>query len=624
MKKTLLFLLFIFICFISLAVYSQNSYLDLDFGTYFGDNRFSLQGSAVDGNGDLYIAGYIKYNDSSDVTEDYPYFEDALHQSEFAGGVFDCFIAKFNSSGELLWATLFGGEKTDVLTGITTDKNNNVYIVGVTNSLTGISTTNAMQVERLGEIDMFIAKFNTNGEIIWSTYYGNSENDNQQMYNESYFTGNHFFNNTVSPDGSYILHDGGGHLYLTLRWDMIVGMETIEPHKGSGNNEIIKFTDDGEPVWHTSYGVNSNNYLTGLCYCNSSLYINGYVLSVPHVDDSTYYGNENSLQEKQGGVTDTYLAKFSSNGDFVWGTYYGGVSGSEAAYGNTLTCDKLGGLYNAINTTTSDTMTTPGAFQEQGAGIGGSFTPLITRFDDGNESETVPTVDWSTFLGKNSGIVGNENHPLYIKKANDNAIYISGTTSYMDNISTEGIWEDQPAYTYNSNAFIAKFDLNGNKIWGTYYSGEGDSRLVEVLPYGENESFYLTGLTKSHTGMTTENSVQPEWFAWNEEENFMNPMYGIFISHFKPRALGLSPELQTINFTVYPNPNSGSFSIQQHSDFRRIVIDVLDLQGRVLFSSELQSSNVYTIDLDIESGVYLVNFMMDGNCIYSEKIVISN
>lgn len=615
-------LIFFLITFIPIVLSSQVTHFNRDFGTYFGDERFSLHGSTIDRNGDLYIAGYLKYKNNGNITDDYPYFNNSPYQGEFAGGISDCYIAKFNSNGELLWATLFGGEKTDVLTGITTDQNNNVYINGVTNSLTGIATSDAIQTERLGAVDMFIAKFNSNGEIIWSTYYGNVDNMDDHEYDDSYFNTNHFENTSVTPDGSYILHDGTSHLYITLSWEMIRGMETISPHNNYGNNEIIKFTDNGELVWHTSYGINPINYLTGMCFCNSNLYLNGYVLALPN-ENSTYYGNENSLQQVQGGITDTYLAKFNSDGDFIWGSYYGGISGSEASYGSTLTCDNLGNLFNTINTTTSDIMTTQGAFQEERSpSEGGYYTPLITKFNDDFTNELVPSVEWATFLGKDTDVVGNDNHPLFTTMGDDSSIYISGTTNYLNNIATEGIWEYQPMFSHKKNGFITKFDLNGNKLWGTYYSGDDDSWMVSALPYGKNEHFYLTGLTRSHIGLTTETTLQPEWSVWNSESPSYYK-YSIFIAHLSPKTSNLSLETITNNYNIYPNPNIGSFTIQQYNYTEGVTIQISDIQGREILSKELSENKIYNIDLNVDNGIYLVNFMMDNQILTSKKLVIN-
>ncbi|MBL4587274.1 MAG: hypothetical protein JKX84_09500, partial [Flavobacteriales bacterium] len=42
----------------------------------------------------------------------------------------DAFVAKFTSNGDLLWARVITGPKEDVARGVVTDDNDNIYVVG--------------------------------------------------------------------------------------------------------------------------------------------------------------------------------------------------------------------------------------------------------------------------------------------------------------------------------------------------------------------------------------------------------------------------------------------------------------------------------------------------------------
>ncbi|RYD89310.1 MAG: hypothetical protein EOP50_17720, partial [Sphingobacteriales bacterium] len=56
------------------------------------------------------------------------------------------------------------------------------------------------------------------------------------------------------------------------------------------------------------------------------------------------------------------------------------------------------------------------------------------------------------------------------------------------------------------NAFLSRFDLNGNRIWGTYY-GAGTTEASDVA-VDKNHGIYLTGLTGSNTAISTPGSHQ--------------------------------------------------------------------------------------------------------------------
>lgn len=55
----------------------------------------------------------------------------------------DVFIAKFDYEGSLIWSTYYGGENTEFLSDLAIDRLGNIYICGGTSSTSGISTMDA-------------------------------------------------------------------------------------------------------------------------------------------------------------------------------------------------------------------------------------------------------------------------------------------------------------------------------------------------------------------------------------------------------------------------------------------------------------------------------------------------
>ncbi|MEN3045340.1 MAG: hypothetical protein ABDH37_09060, partial [Candidatus Hydrothermales bacterium] len=49
-------------------------------------------------------------------------------------GYGDAFILKFDSNGVVRWSTYYGGSNQEWATFVTTDANNRVYVVGIVNS----------------------------------------------------------------------------------------------------------------------------------------------------------------------------------------------------------------------------------------------------------------------------------------------------------------------------------------------------------------------------------------------------------------------------------------------------------------------------------------------------------
>jgi len=79
------------------------------------------------------------------------------------------------------------------------------------------------------------------------------------------------------------------------------------------------------------------------------------------------------------------------------------------------------------------------------------------------------------------------------------------------------------------------------------------------------------------------------------------------------------------NFSLYPNPNEGTFSVKFNSNSSNdIKIAVYDMRGREIFNRAYQNSGVFeqNVQLDnVQSGVYLVN-VQDGDQKIVKKIVV--
>jgi hypothetical protein len=85
------------------------------------------------------------------------------------------------------------------------------------------------------------------------------------------------------------------------------------------------------------------------------------------------------------------------------------------------------------------------------------------------------------------------------------------------------------------------------------------------------------------------------------------------------------PQVPNKSFSVFPNPNSGNFTLRFGSDFgKNVEINILSITGAQVwqgkFSSERQT---LSLDLpDLINGVYLIQ-VKDNNIKYYKKMVIS-
>ena len=90
-------------------------------------------------------------------------------------GCGETFLVKFNSNGTRLWATYFNATDDSEGSGIAVDLCNNVYISGAAENIDMPISAGAFQTSLLGSENFFMAKFDSLGNYVCSTYIGGSD-----------------------------------------------------------------------------------------------------------------------------------------------------------------------------------------------------------------------------------------------------------------------------------------------------------------------------------------------------------------------------------------------------------------------------------------------------------------
>jgi hypothetical protein len=114
----------------------------------------------------------------------------------------DIFMVKYDSNGNFLWVQQAGGTERDIVYKLAADTNYNYYITGYFNGTIqfGQYTLSTDSYDR----SFFIAKFDSSGECLWAkTIEGNgimssyalSVDANENSYVTGYFTGEYQFDN---------------------------------------------------------------------------------------------------------------------------------------------------------------------------------------------------------------------------------------------------------------------------------------------------------------------------------------------------------------------------------------------------------------------------------------------
>lgn len=390
----------------------------LRWATYFGgagdDYAFSM---AIDRSGSLLVTG--------GTTSDHYMATSGSHQPLYAGdsafGIGDAFLAKFDESGQLSWATYFGGTLSDCSNAVVTDENNNIYIGGYTNSASGIATAgsykDALPALAIGPPppDAFLAKFNANGQILWSTYYGGDGNDiitgmaiassgeilvagetsttnlaSSGAYQDQYGGGTaDVFVTRFSPAGdpvwctylggadyehaTDIAADKQGNYYVAggvYGGDMLATPGACQLTFGGGGADgfLAKFNVHNLPSWSTYIGGSGFDQVNGVAVDDAgNIIVTGITSSANNMLQAP--GSGKHYFYTTGTLPNGFLAKYNAIGQRLWGTYYEGV-------GKSVGCFNKDHIYFA-GYSAANNLATPGSYQAYNKGAGDGFLTLI-------------------------------------------------------------------------------------------------------------------------------------------------------------------------------------------------------------------------------------------------------
>jgi gliding motility-associated-like protein len=475
---------------------------DLIWGTYYGGdlNDFSY-GVARDQANNLFICGGT--NNASNFATSGAYQTTMLGNS-------DAILGKFDNNGKLQWMTYYGGTSYDDAAAIAVDVSGNIVITGSTFSYDGISTPGAYQPQNGGPAwatDAFLAKFDNNGNLLWGTYLGGEDLD--------YGTG--------------VVTDASNNIFLCGFTASTLGIATANAYQqayggGTLNNAddgfISSFNSDGTIRWSTYYGGNSFDR----CYAialdtTGAVFVDGPTNSMNAMTSAGAY-----QPVLGGGNGDAFIAKFSNTGNRIWGTYYGS-SGED--YALAIATDSKGNVLIGGQTTSTGDIASPGSFQT--AYGGAAWDAFFSKFtNDG-------TMIWASYFGG----TGEESINGITTDRNDN-VFITGSTYSITGISTPNAYQPNGGGLGGSwTTFIAEFDSDCKRKWGTYYGyggpyGEGTGYGITV---DANDLIYVTGITSFTNNIATCGAQQETW-ASNED---------IFLAKFGVNTQSTTPSINIIS-----------------------------------------------------------------------------
>ena len=290
------------------------------------------RGVTLDGLENVYVTGLF-----SGTTVLDPDFGDQ-HTSN---GGDDCFLSKFDSSGNFEWGRTWGGIGHDSPTDVAAESTGSVYVIGSFNDTVDFNPGGGEPRTSNGKRDVFLTTFDSSGNFQWVRTWGGS----------------------MSDSGLGVDSDGSGRVYVSG-----VFRETVEFNPGGGdaytsNGEsdvyLSKFDSSGNYMWVRTWGGPMSDSGTGVADDGS-----GHVYVSGSFREAVEFNPGGGDVYTSNGEGDAYLSTFDSTGNFKWVRTWGGTGLDSCG---SVSADDSGYIY-----------------------VGGSFNDLIDFAPSGPPCYEVP------------------------------------------------------------------------------------------------------------------------------------------------------------------------------------------------------------------------------------------
>lgn len=469
------------------------------------------------------------------------------------------FVAAYNVQGQKLWTTYLGGTQRTELRGITGSQTGTIelYVAGFTNASSGIASGARHQATLNAMFDGVLARFDSSGAIVWSTYYGGSSDDfiNGLAYLEA--------TRTIAAAGGTNSNNGISTLSV-LRSTKIASDGT--------DGFVGIFNNIGDRLRATYVGGAANEEIRGIAVDESLLYIAGWA-SQP---TSNYLGGS-GFQPAFAGQIDGFVQALNHGlQQRFWGTYVGGSGIDEVnAIAVNATTVFIGGLTWSSNNISTPNSAQPSRFNA----MDGFLMSLSKNFGDRN---------WGTYFGG----LGAESIQAIALLPNNNGVVVGGYTSSA-NLALNGFQNNLEG---TQNAFVSRYsNVTGARQY-TSYLGTGNNETINGIAIRNNGERIVIGGRTNGGGLATAGADRTQA---DGQEGFLatisEPVFGI--TGYAPGINSLCPR-NPFGYRIYLGPQ---FNVGD-----TVVVDLVYISGvsRRVDTIVFSQADTLTRFFTLPAGVY--------------------
>ena len=354
----------------------------------------------------------------------------------FNKGRYDGLIIKYDSSNNVAWATTIGGNSWDEFNSIAATSDGGFVIAGSFSS--DSITIGNTSIETKGTYDGITIKYDSNYNVEWTQTIGGSSRDEITTIDETtdggIVVGGKFQSNNITI-GNYTLNNKGSTIY--------------------NDGFIAKYDKEGEVVWANNIGGSNNDYVSTI----SATPDNGILVGGDFVSSSITIGNEQLNNSNNSNYSDSFIVKLDVNGQVDWKSSIKGTN-NENVYSVLVTNNED---YLILGKTVSGSIEADGmVLNNLGNGAG-----FLFKY---SEKEIDSNISFATTVGGN----GYDEISTVVETVDKG--YIVG--GYFNKPIDLGgyILNNQNNY----DGMLIKYNAKGKVEWATNIGGNGQDRVTSI------------------------------------------------------------------------------------------------------------------------------------------------
>lgn len=263
------------------------------FGGTGSDEAFAV---AVDAAGFTYATGSFSGSANFDPGQGTP--------SLASAGSRDGFVQKVNRWGFPVWTRRFGGTGFDAGFGVAADSAGNVYVTGRFEGTAEFAPgSGASSLVSAGNADVFVAKYDANGNVLWVRALGGGGFD----------------------AGLGIAVDGSGNVYTTGTFRDTADFDPgagVTPLTSAGGSDVfvLKLSAAGALIWARGFGGAEFDMGSDVAVdAAGNVHTAG-----TFRDTADFDPNAGVTPLVSAGSADAFVSKLNSSGNLVWARRFGG------------------------------------------------------------------------------------------------------------------------------------------------------------------------------------------------------------------------------------------------------------------------------------------------------------